>query len=244
VIAFRNVTKLYDGKHRALDDVSFTVRRGEFVYVLGASGAGKSTLLRHIYMGERPSQGEVTVVNYSSRTIRGGDVPRLRRKLGIVFQDFRLLGDRSVFDNVAFVLRLAGAPRRDIGKRVLKVLGSVGLSHRSEDFPGVLSGGEKQRLAIARAIVNDPYVLLADEPTGNLDPATAAEIFAIFERVNAAGTAVLVATHDHVRARSGARRRMALENGRLVEDTGALPATAGAPGAPAPDGGGDAGRSD
>jgi len=220
VITFRNVTKLYDDKHHALDGVSFTVRRGEYVFITGPSGAGKSTLLRHIYMGERPTEGEVTVVNLSSLHIKPREVPRLRRKLGVVFQDFRLLNDRSIFDNVAFVLRLSGVPKRDIGRRVLKALGSVGLSHRSEDFPDVLSGGEKQRLTIARAIVNDPYVLLADEPTGNLDPATAADIFAIFARVNAAGTAVLVATHDVARAGSGTARRMALERGRLVEDTG------------------------
>lgn len=237
MIAFLNVTKMYGDKGRALENVSFSVRRGEYVYITGASGAGKTTLLRHIYMADRPTEGEVEVANYSSRTIKRREVPRLRRKLGVIFQDFRLLVDRSIFDNVAIVLRISGVPRKEIGKRVVKALASVGLTHRLDELPGVLSGGEKQRLAIARAIVNDPYVLLADEPTGNLDPVTSADIFAIFERVNAAGTAVLVATHDVARAGSGLRRRIRLERGRLVEDTGASapstpPRSAGGPDAP------------
>jgi cell division transport system ATP-binding protein len=230
VIAFQGVTKIYGDKGKALEGVTFAVRRGEFVYITGASGAGKTTLLRHIYMADRPTEGEVEVANFSSRTIARRDVPRLRRKLGVVFQDFRLLVDRSIFDNVAIVLRISGVSGKEIGKRVVKALAAVGLTHRLDELPGVLSGGEKQRLAIARAIVNDPYVLLADEPTGNLDPATSADIFAIFDRVNAGGTAVLVATHDVARATSGARRRMRLERGRLVEDTGAAAPAAAASG--------------
>ncbi len=234
MISFRDVTRLYNEKHHALEGVSFSVRRGEFVFITGASGAGKTTLLRHIYMADLPTEGEVEVANYSSRTIRRRDIPRLRRKLGVVFQDFRLLADRSIFDNIAIVLRISGMPRKEIGRRVVKALASVGLTHRLDDSPGGLSGGEKQRLAIARAIVNDPYVLLADEPTGNLDPATSADIFAIFDRVNAAGTAVLVATHDVARASAGARRRIHLERGRLVTDTGAAAAAPIAGGTDAP----------
>jgi cell division transport system ATP-binding protein len=245
VISFRGVTRLYNEKHHALEGISFSVRRGEFLFITGASGAGKTTLLRHVYMADLPDEGEVEVANYSSRTIRRRDIPRLRRKLGVVFQDFRLLTDRSIFDNIAIVLRISGVPRRDIGRRVLKALASVGLTHRVEDPPGVLSGGEKQRLAIARAIVNDPYVLLADEPTGNLDPATSADIFAIFDRVNSAGTAVLVATHDVARATAGSRRRLHLERGKLVTDSGAAPPAVGTPPtppAPPKPGGADAPR--
>ncbi|MFN0152645.1 MAG: cell division ATP-binding protein FtsE [bacterium] len=218
MISFRDVTRIYENKHRALEDVSLSIERGEFVFLTGASGAGKTTILRHIMMAEKPTEGEVTVVSYSSRRIKRGEIPRLRRKLGVVFQDFRLLSDRSVFENVAFVLRVAGTPKAEIGKRVVSALTSVGLTHRQDALPGMLSGGEKQRVAIARAIVNDPYALLADEPTGNLDPATAEEIFAIFEKVNRAGTAIIVATHDVVRAGSGRYRRIHLDRGRITSD--------------------------
>jgi cell division transport system ATP-binding protein len=220
MITFRDVSKTYAAKHHALVGVTLHINRGEFVMLTGPSGAGKTTILRHITMAERPNEGEVMVVNYNSRRIQQREIPRLRRKLGVVFQDFRLLPDRTVFDNIALVLRIAGASKSEIPRKVLGALAAVGLSHRQEDHPAALSGGEKQRVAIARAIVNDPYVLLADEPTGNLDPKTAGEIFAIFERVNRAGTAVLVATHDLARAQSGRHRRIAMERGRIVEDTG------------------------
>jgi cell division transport system ATP-binding protein len=196
MIHFLHVTKEYEGGFRALDALSFFIDKAEFVFLTGASGAGKTTLLKHIYMEERPTTGQVLVCGYDSRSASRGDLPYLRRKLGIVFQDFRLLHDRNVFENVAFTLRVTGMREREVKRKVFKVLAHTGLSHKCSNYPNQLSGGEQQRVSIARAIVNEPWVLLADEPTGNLDHAVSQEIFGLLQTINSWGTTVIMATHD------------------------------------------------
>ena len=199
-----------------LDGVNLEVRNGEFVYLVGPTGAGKSSVLKLIYMEEFPDEGYVLVDEYSSQDIRDKEIPHLRRKLGIIFQDFKLLEDRDVFENIAFVLRVTGARTRDIKKKTLRALGEVGLSHKSRKMPDELSGGEQQRVAIARAIVNDPFILLADEPTGNLDPKTAVEILNLLDKLNARGTAVLMATHNYELVNNTSKRIVSIKNGRTL----------------------------
>lgn len=199
-----------------LDRVSLEVNNGEFVYLVGPSGAGKSTVLKLIYMEEFPSEGYVTVASYNSNEIAQGDIPYIRRKLGIIFQDFKLLEDRDVFENVAFVLHVTGARRKDVKRKSLRALAEVGLSHKSRKLPQELSGGEQQRVAIARAIVNDPFILLADEPTGNLDSITSVEIMNILDKLNARGTAILMATHNYELVNSTSRRIVSIKNGRTL----------------------------
>ncbi len=179
-----------------IEHISFKVAPGEMVFLVGPSGAGKSTVLKCVYMEELPQEGHVTVGEYNSLFIRKKDIPFVRRRLGVVFQDFKLLNDRDVFRNVSFALEVIGVKNKEIKKRVLRALADVGLSHKSRKYPDELSGGEQQRVAIARAIVNEPYLLLADEPTGNLDPDTAAGIMDIFKRIHARGTSILIATHN------------------------------------------------
>jgi len=199
-----------------LDGVNLEVRNGEFVYLVGPTGAGKSSVLKMIYMDEFPDEGYVLVDEYSSQDIRDKEIPHLRRKLGIIFQDFKLLEDRDVFENVAFALHVTGARTRDIKKKTLRALGEVGLSHKSRKMPDELSGGEQQRVAIARAIVNEPFILLADEPTGNLDPKTAVEILNIIDKLNARGTAVLMATHNYELVNNTSKRIVSIKNGRTL----------------------------
>lgn len=199
-----------------LDRINLEVRNGEFVYLVGPTGAGKSTVLKLIYMEEFPDDGYVIVDEYSSQDITEREIPHLRRKLGIIFQDFKLLEDRDVFENVAFALRVTGTRTKDIKKRTLKALAEVGLSHKSRKMPGELSGGEQQRVAIARAIVNDPFILLADEPTGNLDPKTAIEILNILDKLNARGTAVLMATHNYELVNNTSKKIVSIKNGRTL----------------------------
>lgn len=196
VVRLTNVRVRYRSGE-GLKGVNLTVRPGEFVFLVGPSGAGKSTVLRLIYMAERPADGQVVVGRFNSNTITPKEIPYLRRQLGIVFQDFRLLDDRNVYDNVAFALQVTGAKRKDLKRKVLRALGNVGLSHKRYQMPHELSGGEQQRIAIARALVNDPFILLADEPTGNLDPVTTKGIMDLLEKINGRGTAVLMATHNY-----------------------------------------------
>jgi len=221
MIHFHHVSKRYTRSEiPALNDVTFETGAGELLFILGPSGAGKSTLLKMVTMEEIPDEGQVVVSGYASSAISSRKLPRLRRKIGMVFQDFRLLRDRSIFENVALPMRVAGTfdPRR-IHERVGAALAEVGLFHRRTSLPGELSGGEQQRVAIARAVVNDPLVILADEPTGNLDHRIGAEIFELLRRINRAGTSVLVATHDEdMTARFGSRV-LRMEEGRIVEDT-------------------------
>lgn len=199
-----------------LDLVNLEIQNGEFVFLVGPTGAGKSTVLKLIYMEEFPTEGYVMVDHYNSLYVRKKDIPYLRRKLGVVFQDFKLLEDRDVFENVAFALKVTGARRKDVKKRALRALAEVGLSHKSRKMPFELSGGEQQRVAIARALVNEPLILLADEPTGNLDHRTSKEIIQILEKVNARGTAILMATHNYQLVNNQNKRIVRIEEGRTL----------------------------
>lgn len=209
---------LHYGEFRALEDVSFRVDNGEFVFLVGPSGAGKSSVLRLILMDEMPTEGQVVVGRFLSTRVRRKDIPHLRREVGTVFQDFRLLQDRSVEDNVAFAQMVIGVSRPEIKKNVARVLNWVGLYHRRKQDVRTLSGGEQQRVAIARAIVNRPKILLADEPTGNLDPDVSQEVIDLLFRINASGTSVIMSTHDHHMVRQYGERIVYLEDGRLVGD--------------------------
>jgi cell division transport system ATP-binding protein len=216
MISFTNVSFSF-GNTSVLRDVSLQVKPGEFVFLVGQTGCGKSTLLRLINMEVTPQHGSVVVGKYSTSTIANREKPHLRRTLGIIFQDFRLLEDRNVFDNVAFTLHVTGAKGKEIKKRVLHALADVGLSHQRNKMPHELSGGEQQRVAVARALVNNPFVLLADEPTGNLDPDTSHEILELLKNINTRGTAVVMATHNYNLVRKMHERILQLKEGRLVE---------------------------
>lgn len=216
MIRFRNVSVAFH-QQPVLSDVSIEIKRSEFVCLVGETGVGKTTLLRLMYFDVRPDAGEVEVGDYNSRTIRKRDIPRVRRKLGVVFQDYKLLEDRSVYENVAFTLEVTGTKRKEINKKVLRVLADVGLSHKRSNMPHELSGGEQQRVVIARAIVNEPFLLLADEPTGNLDPATSEEILDYLKTINCRGTAVIVATHNYTLVRKSGGRVIQIKDGRVSE---------------------------
>jgi cell division transport system ATP-binding protein len=216
MITISNVTVQFNGS-TILDDVSLQVKPGDFVFLVGATGSGKSTLLKLIYMDLAPTKGTVSVGQYSTENIENSEKPYLRRTLGIIFQDFRLLDDRNVFDNVAFTLHVTGAKSKDIRKRVLRTLGDVGLAHQRNKMPNELSGGEQQRVVIARALVNNPSFLLADEPTGNLDPATSLEILQLLKNINTRGTAVLMATHNYDLVKTVHERIVQVQNGKLID---------------------------
>ena len=219
MIRFTKVTKEYPRLGAALSNATFSVAKGEFVFLTGPSGAGKSTILKLIYMEERPTDGEVRVGGMSSVTIRPRDIPKLRRRLGIVFQDFRLLEDRTAEANVAFALEVTGAARSAIGNKVSRVLTQVGLASKATSYPRELSGGEQQRVAIARALVNDPLLLVADEPTGNLDDRAMRGIFQLLREINASGTAILMATHNLDLIRRSDYRTIELNRGQIVFDS-------------------------
>ncbi|KPJ61299.1 MAG: hypothetical protein AMJ46_02425 [Latescibacteria bacterium DG_63] len=223
MVRFFHVTKIFSDRRVALSDVSFQMKDGELLFVVGPSGAGKSTLLKMIYMEEVPTSGQVIVGGFLSTTISPDKIPTLRRRVGVVFQDFRLIHDRSAFENVALPLRISDRfLGTEIKERVMNALSKVGLCHRRNSLPRELSGGEQQRVAIARAIVNNPIVLLADEPTGNLDFGVGREIIQVMCDINAAGTAVIVATHDErIPAELGCRIAK-IREGRLSELRGGL----------------------
>ncbi len=216
MIHLKDVTVSFDGQV-VLDRLNLSFKSGEFVYLVGATGAGKSSLLRLLYMDLKPDSGTVKVFDYDSTTTRPSEVPKLRRALGIVFQDFKLLEDRDVFENVAFALYVTDARRSDIKKRVFHALSDVGVSHKRNQMPHELSGGEQQRVVIARALVNAPSLLLADEPTGNLDPGASAEIMELLKKINMRGTAVLMATHNYDLVRKYPARVIQLKDGKLVD---------------------------
>ncbi len=219
MIRLKNVTKLYPASKRpALDDVGVEVEKGEFVFLIGPSGSGKSTLLRLLLKEEDPTRGSVNVAGKELTKLSRWKVPALRRTIGCVFQDFRLLPNRTVSQNIGFALEVIGKPRRTIKKVVPEVIEMVGLEGKANRLPNELSGGEQQRVAIARAFVNRPLVLLADEPTGNLDPDTSQDIMLLLERINRIGTTVLMATHDNNIVDAMRRRVVELNMGRLVRD--------------------------
>jgi cell division transport system ATP-binding protein len=220
VIRFSRVTKTYPRTGTAIADVSFHVGKGEFVFLTGPSGSGKSTILKLAYFEERPTDGEVRVSGVSSAGASRRDVSMLRRRLGIVFQDFRLLEDRTAEANVAFALEVTGAPRASITTKVSQLLNRVGLGAKATSYPRELSGGEQQRVAIARALANDPFILIADEPTGNLDERATRGIFQLLRDINASGTAVLMATHDLELVRHAQFRTLEMNRGQLVFDSG------------------------
>jgi cell division transport system ATP-binding protein len=218
LLRFDGVSKTYPGPHTALSELSFVVDEGEMLFVTGHSGAGKSTLLKLIHLSERPSRGTVLVDERNLAKVRGRQVALHRRRIGVVHQDHRLLMDRSVFDNVALPLLIAGTPGAETGKRVRSVLDKVGLAARDRARPGELSAGEQQRVGIARAMVAQPRLLLADEPTGNLDPTLAAEIMQLLAALPAQGTAVLIASHDLGLVKRMRKRVLVLDHGKLADD--------------------------
>jgi len=218
MIQLFNVTKAFQREQSALADITLRVAKGEFVYLTGPSGAGKSTLLKLVCCAERPTRGQILMDGRNITQLGMRQIPFLRRNLGIVFQDFKLLNRRTVFENVAFPLEVQGRRRIEIGKKVYQVLKQVGLEHRLSHHPPQLSGGEQQRVAVARALVVDPLVLLADEPTGNLDPDVTLDIMELFKSANARGTTIVMATHDRGLIRQFPRRVITLEAGRLTGD--------------------------
>lgn len=218
MIEFKNVSKLYNNNVKALSDVSINIESGEFVFLVGPSGAGKSTFIKMILKEIEPTSGKVVVNNTDLSKLARNDIPYFRRKIGMVFQDFRLIPTLNVYENVAFAMRVVGASPKEIRKRVPMVLSLVGLSNKYKMFPTELSGGEQQRVSIARAIVNNPKVLIADEPTGNLDPETAKEIMELIDDINKAGTTVVMATHAKEIVNSMKKRVIAIDKGEVVSD--------------------------
>jgi cell division transport system ATP-binding protein len=215
MINFLDVTKEYDNQ-TALRNITFSVEKGEMVFITGPSGSGKTTLLKLIYLAERADSGSISVAGFEIDQLRDSSIPVLRRHIGVVFQDFRLLANRNVFENVALALRIRGIGEKDVRTRVFEALKTVNLRHKSDTFPKRLSGGEQQRVVIARAFVAEPTVLLADEPTGNLDPDTADGVMRTFKDINAKGTTVLIATHNRELYRHSGRKVIRLEAGNLI----------------------------
>ncbi len=218
MISLRGVSLVYPNGTRALDDVDIEIAKGSFVFLVGHSGTGKSSLLRLLYREEKPTRGEVVVDGVRVDNMRGSKVPELRRNIGVVFQDFKLLGDKTVWENVAFALQVTGARTKDVMRQVPRVLDQVGLAHKSRVFPSELSGGEQQRTAIARALVNNPKIMLCDEPTGNLDPVNANEIMDLLHRINLKGTTMVVATHNAQVVDRMRRRVIRMEHGKVTAD--------------------------
>jgi cell division transport system ATP-binding protein len=237
MIRFSNVSKEYPRGTTALTGLSLHIAKREFVFLTGASGAGKSTLLRMLYLEDRPTSGEVRIGDVSSLTASRTDVAKLRRKLGVIFQDFKLLDDRTVEQNVGFALEVIGVPRSSIPARVSRVLPRVGLASKATALPRELSGGEQQRVAIARALVNDPFLIVADEPTGNLDERATRGIFQLLREINAAGTAIVMATHNLDLTRRADFRVIELDHGRVISDSASTraPGGGGRGGQPLPD---------
>lgn len=218
MVIAKNLGKIYADGNMALDDVTFLINNGEFVFLVGASGAGKTTLIKMFLREEVPSSGEFIVNDKNTATLLPREIPYYRRSIGVVFQDFRLLPNKTVYENIEFAMIVVGVPRKTRRKRIPEVLNQVGLANKANAYPDKLSGGEKQRVAIARAIVNRPKLLIADEPTGNLDPENAWEIMNLLDEINKRGTTVIMATHAKEIVDNMQRRVIALEDGKLVRD--------------------------
>lgn len=215
MIHFQNVTKNYENQ-TALKDISFTVDKGEMIFLTGPSGSGKTTLLKLIYLAEKADNGEITIADWELSRLRESSIPFVRRNIGIIFQDFRLLENRTVFENIALALRIRGIGEKETKTRVYDVLKTVNLRHKSDSYPKTLSGGEQQRVVIARAVVSEPTILLADEPTGNLDPDTALGVARIFKDIHAKGTTIIIATHNRELYRNTGKRVLQLDSGSLL----------------------------
>jgi cell division transport system ATP-binding protein len=218
MISLQRVTKVYRNGTTALDDVSMEVERGEFVFIVGASGSGKSTMIRLLLKEDEATKGDIYVAGKNVAKLTAWKVPHLRRNIGTVFQDFKLLQDKTVFENVAFALEVIGKTKNVIDQRVPEILDLVGLGDKLNNYPDELSGGEQQRVSLARACVNRPLVLLADEPTGNLDPSTSVDIMRLLDKVNRIGTTIVMATHDQAIVDAMRRRVIELEKGKVVRD--------------------------
>ena len=222
MIEFRNVSKVYNNGTEALHNINLKVEKGEFVFIVGSSGAGKSTFLKLIPCEERPNEGQVLIDGQDISHIRKGKIPYVRRKMGLVFQDFRLIDHMTVYDNVAFAMRVVGASPKAIKKRVPYILGLVGLQHKAKHYPTEMSGGERQRVGLARALVNNPSMIIADEPTGNIDPALSYEIVDLLSAINERGTTVLMVTHEHSLVKHFHKRIIQIHSGEIVADTAAI----------------------
>ncbi len=218
MIRFQNVCMTYENGIKALKDATFQIADGEFVFIVGPSGAGKSTILKLLTAEERPESGSLMIGGRDVRTMRRREIPYLRREIGVVYQDFRLIANKTVYENVAFVMRAIGASPRTIKKRVPYVLELVGVLEKANRYPDELSGGEKQRVAIARALINNPDTILADEPTGNLDPTRSYEIMALLNEINRRGTTVIIVTHEDTIVNEFKKRVIAIEDGVIVGD--------------------------
>ncbi len=222
MIEFRNVSKVYNNGTEALHNINLKVDKGEFVFIVGSSGAGKSTFLKLIMCEERPNSGQVIVDGVDVSRIRKRKIPYIRRRMGIVFQDFRLIDHMTVYDNVAFAMHVVGASSKTIKKRVPYILSLVGLQHKAKHHPNELSGGERQRVGLARALVNNPTMIVADEPTGNIDPALSFEIVDLLSEINRRGTTVLMVTHEHSLVKHFHKRIIQIHSGEIVADTAAM----------------------
>lgn len=222
MIEFCNVSKVYNNGTEALHNINLKVEKGEFVFIVGSSGAGKSTFLKLITCEERPNEGQVLIDGQDISHIRKGKIPYVRRKMGLVFQDFRLIDHMTVYDNVAFAMRVVGASPKAIKKRVPYILGLVGLQHKAKHYPTEMSGGERQRVGLARALVNNPSMIIADEPTGNIDPALSYEIVDLLSAINERGTTVLMVTHEHSLVKHFHKRIIQIHSGEIVADTAAI----------------------
>lgn len=218
LIRLKNVTKRYKNGVTAIYDMNLKIRKGEFVFVIGSTGCGKSTFIKMLYREEKPTSGQVLVGGLDVGKLRNSKVYKLRRKLGVVFQDFKLLNKKTVYENVAFALEIFGVPKDEIHSKVLKVLELVGLKHKAKNYPTELSGGEQQRVAIARAIVNGPKLLICDEPTGNLDEVTSMEIMSVLEEISKMGTTIIMVTHDTEIVNKMKKRVIVLDSGRILKD--------------------------
>ena len=219
MIEFRNVSKVYINGTEALHNINLKVDKGEFVFIVGSSGAGKSTFLKLVMCEERPNSGNIFIDGVDVSNIKKRKIPFIRRKMGIVFQDFRLIDHMTVYDNVAFAMRVVGASGRSVKKRVPYILSLVGLQHKAKSYPSELSGGERQRVGLARALVNNPSMIVADEPTGNIDPALSFEIVDLLSEINRRGTTILMVTHEHSLVKHFHKRIIQIHSGEIVADT-------------------------